>query len=65
MEGRLTLADIAVASPFANLRHLKLDLTRWPRTKAYTDAVLARPAFAEPIVREEGLLAMFAPPEAA
>lgn len=65
LEGRLTLADVAVASPFANLRHLKLDLTRWPRTKAYTDVILARPAFAEPIAREEGLLAMFAPPEAA
>lgn len=65
LEDRLTLADIAVSSPFANLRHLQLDLSRWPRTKAYTDAILARPAFAEPIAKEEGLLAMFAAPTAA
>ncbi|PXA93759.1 glutathione S-transferase [Caulobacter sp. D4A] len=65
LEGRLTLADIAVASPFANLRHLALDLSHWPRTKAYTDAILARPSFAELIAREEGLLAMFAAPTAA
>ena len=31
----VTLADIAVASPFVNLRHLGLDLSRWPRTLAY------------------------------
>ncbi|KSB91193.1 glutathione S-transferase [Caulobacter vibrioides] len=65
LEGRLTLADIAVSSPFANLRHLALDLSRWPRTKAYVDAVLARPAFAQLIAKEEALLARFAPPEAA
>ncbi|MDG2530126.1 glutathione S-transferase family protein [Caulobacter endophyticus] len=65
LEDRLTLADIAVASPFVNLRHLKLDLSRWPRTKAYTDAVLARPAYAALIAGEEALLAAFAPPEAA
>lgn len=65
LEGRLTLADIAVCSPFSNLRHLGLDLSRWPRTKAYVDAILARPAFAELIAKEEALLARFAPPAAA
>jgi glutathione S-transferase len=42
----LTLADIAVASPFANFRHMDTDLSRWPKTLAYVDAILARPSFA-------------------
>ncbi|MDO9335201.1 MAG: glutathione S-transferase family protein [Caulobacter sp.] len=48
----LTLADIAVASPFANLRHLKFDLSRWPKTRAWTDAMLERPSFAGMVARE-------------
>jgi glutathione S-transferase len=52
----LTLADIAVASPFANIRHLGLDLSRWPKTKAYTDAILARPSFARLIEVESRIL---------
>ena len=38
---RLTLADIAVAGPFANLRHLNvaIDDQRWPRTIASTSSV--------------------------
>lgn len=43
---QLTLADIAVASPFANLRHLKFDLSNWPRTSAWVDSILSRPSFA-------------------
>ena len=52
----LTLADIAVASPLANIRHLGLDLSRWPKTKAYTDAILARPSFARLIEVESRIL---------
>jgi glutathione S-transferase len=52
----LTLADIAVASPFANLRHLGLDLSRWPKTLAYTDAILARPSFASLLAMESRIL---------
>ena len=48
----LTLADLAVASPFANLRHLKFDLTRWPKTRAWVDSVLERPSFAGMVARE-------------
>jgi glutathione S-transferase len=48
----VTLADIAVASPFVNLRHLKLDLSRWPRTLAYVDSILSRPSFA-PLIETE------------
>ena len=47
VEDRLTLADIAVASPFANLRHLglTLDEARWPRLIAYAERMLDRPSF--------------------
>ncbi len=56
LEDRITLADIAVASPFANLDHLGFDLSAWPRTKAYAQANLARPSFAERIAKEKRLL---------
>lgn len=46
IEDRLTLADLAVASPFANFRYIDLDLTRWPRAMAWVDSILARPSFA-------------------
>lgn len=55
--GRITLADIAVASPFANLRHLDLNLDRFPRSKAWADSILARPSFAPWIAGEAKLLA--------
>lgn len=50
----ITLADISVASPFANFRHLKIEMDgdRHPRTKAYVDRMLARPSFA-PLVQKE------------
>ena len=55
----LTLADIAVASPFANLTHLACDLdqARHPRTCAYVERILARPSFAPWIERETAFLA--------
>lgn len=56
---RLTLADIAVASPFANLRHLgcELDRSRHGRTCAYIERILARPSFAAWVEREAAFLA--------
>lgn len=48
----LTLADLAVASPFVNLRHLKFDLSRWPKTKAWVDSILERPSFAGMVAAE-------------
>ena len=56
---RLTLADIAVASPFANLGHLgcEHDRTRHGRTCAYVERILARPSFAASIARETAFLA--------
>jgi glutathione S-transferase len=55
----ITLADIAVASPFANLDHLdcKIDPVRHGRTRAYVDRILARPSFAPWIERETAFLA--------
>jgi glutathione S-transferase len=59
----LTLADIAVASPFANLGHLgcELDRCRHGRTAMYVERILARPSFAPWIERETAFMAKTAP----
>jgi glutathione S-transferase len=56
---KLTLADIAVAGPFANFRHTntKVDPEKYPRLVAYVDRILARPSFAPWIERETASLA--------
>ncbi|HVM23430.1 MAG TPA: glutathione S-transferase family protein [Sphingomicrobium sp.] len=55
---QLTLADIAVAGPFANFRHTKtrVDPARYPRTVAYVDRILARPSLAQWTEREAAFL---------
>ena len=55
---QLTLADIAVAGPFANFSHagVKIDPDRYPRTVAYVDRMLARPSLAQWIERETAML---------
>ena len=55
----LTLADIAVAGPFANFRHTdtRVDEGRYPRTVAYVERILARPSLAHWIDRETAFLA--------
>ncbi len=55
---QLTLADIAVAGPFANLMHLKIEIDpgRYSKTAAYTRRILARPSFARWIERESAFL---------
>ena len=55
---RLTLADIAVASPFANFRHMDiaLDPERYPRTIAYVARILDRPSFKPMVERETAIL---------
>jgi glutathione S-transferase len=55
---QLTLADIAVASPFANFRHTqtRVDPERYPRTVAYVERILARPSLAPWIEREMAIL---------
>jgi glutathione S-transferase len=54
----LTLADIAVASPFANFRHTRTKVCpeQYPRTVAFVDRILARPSFAPWIERETAFL---------
>ena len=56
---RLTLADIAVAGPFANFRHTETKICpeRYPRTIAFVDRILARPSLAQWVEREEAYLA--------
>jgi glutathione S-transferase len=55
----LTLADIAVASPFTNFRHTETKVCpdKYPRTLAYVDRILARPSFAQWVERETAMLA--------
>jgi glutathione S-transferase len=55
----LTLADIAVAGPFANFRHTNtnLDAERYPRILAYVERILSRPSFAQWVQRETEFLA--------
>jgi glutathione S-transferase len=58
----LTLADLAVAGPFANFRHTETKVCpeRYPRTVAYVDRILARPSYAQWIERETAMLAEMA-----
>jgi len=55
----ITLADIAVASPFANLAHMdcQIDTARHGRVRAWVDSILSRPSFAPWIEREAAMLA--------
>ena len=57
--GRFTLADIAVAGPFANFQHCNVDIdeARFPRLKRYVASILARPSFAPHVERESAYLA--------
>ena len=56
---RLTLADLAVASPFVNFHHTgsPIDAARYPRTVAYVDSILGRPSFKQWVDRETAFLA--------
>ena len=58
VEDRLTLADIAVASPFANLAHIDVvvDPARYPKLTRYVEAILGRPSFKCWIDRETEFL---------
>ena len=55
----ISLADLAVASPFANLAHLSVEIDRdhYPRTLAYIETILTRPSFKSWIDREAAFLA--------
>jgi len=51
---RLTIADIAIASPHANLRHAGVAPVRkrWPRLRAFLDRMHGRPSFKK-VIEEE------------
>jgi glutathione S-transferase len=56
VEDRLTLADIAVASPFVNLSHIGVEIGDRPRLRAYVENILARPSFKHWVDRETAFL---------
>jgi glutathione S-transferase len=58
VEDRLTLADIAVASPFANFQHINvaIDSARYPRITDYVGRMLGRPSFKTWVDRETAFL---------
>ena len=62
VEDRITLADIAVASPFVNLAHVgcPIDPARWPKTAAYVRGILTRPSFAPIVAAEQAFIAKVA-----
>lgn len=64
VEDRITLADIAMASPFATLGciDVTVDPERYPRTAAYVAAILARPSFAAVIARDRAVVAAMGGP---
>jgi glutathione S-transferase len=59
VEDRITLADIAVASPFANLSHAgcPINPTTHPKAFAYVETMLARPSYAGMIAKERAMFA--------
>ncbi|MEP6982533.1 MAG: glutathione S-transferase family protein [Sphingomicrobium sp.] len=56
---RLTIADLGVASPFANFAHCgaTVDAARYPKVAAYTGAILGRPSFQRWVELETAFLA--------
>jgi glutathione S-transferase len=60
VEDRITLADLAVASPFANVIHhlgIVIDRGRYPRALAYLEGIIARPSLREWVDKEAAFLA--------
>lgn len=58
VEDRITLADISVATAFANFQHLKVDLEsdRRPKVAAFAERMLARPSFSVSVEKEAAFL---------
>lgn len=58
VEDRLTLADISVASPFANFKHIDvaIDPSLYPRITDYVGRMLGRPSFKHWVDRETAFL---------
>lgn len=61
VEDRLTLADIAVASPFVNLMHMGVGIgAKRPKLAAYIEKMLGRDSFRPLVEREIGYLSQAA-----
>lgn len=59
VDDRLTLADLAVASPFVNFAHcgIAVDAASHPKTAAFVEGILSRPSFAPIIAKEKAFFA--------
>lgn len=59
VDDRLTLADLAVASPFVNVSHAgyEVDAAVHPKTRAFVDCILGRPSFAPVVAQEKAFFA--------
>lgn len=57
--GAISLADISVASPFANLSYcdIAIDAATYPRLAGYVASILARPSFARLLATDKRILA--------
>jgi glutathione S-transferase len=57
VEDRITLADIAVVSPFVSMGHAgcPVNPTTHPKAFGYIEAILARPCYAEMVAKERQL----------
>ncbi len=66
VDDRLTLADIAVASPLATLGTIGVcaDPRRYPRLADWLAAILARPSFAAILAKDEAVVAAMGGPVA-
>jgi glutathione S-transferase len=55
---RLTLADLSVASPFANFTHcgVSIDRAKYPRTMSFVRSILERPSIKPMVEREAAYL---------
>ena len=58
VDGRLTLADLSVASPLANLSYcgVTIDPARYPKVTRFLALILGRPSFAPHLEREAAFL---------
>ena len=58
VDGRLTLADLAVASPFVNLLHMgiSVDAGQHPKTASFVERMHNRPSHAPVIAKERAFL---------
>jgi len=67
VEDRLTLADIAVASPFVTMAHVgcPINPTTHPKAFGYVEAILARPSYAGMVAQEKAMMSQLLQPESA